>query len=100
MPIPGKALLEVLVLTAWAAKAAQWGELASQVVRQPAPDACAELLVLGGQLHGRLRRTVVSGARSSQVHGRLSCTASPAPGSVRSGSGAHLRRLASVAWDK
>jgi hypothetical protein len=51
LPVPGQALLEVLVLSAWTALAAQAGELAGQVVLEPAPDATAELLVLGGQLH-------------------------------------------------
>jgi hypothetical protein len=54
MRVPGQALLEVLMLTARAAKAAQRGEFARHVDFKPGADATAELLVLGGQLNCRL----------------------------------------------
>jgi photosystem II stability/assembly factor-like uncharacterized protein len=51
VPVPGDTFLEVLVLPAGTTESAEVGELACEILLEPAADLVAELLVLGSQLH-------------------------------------------------
>src|SRR5215469_4433785 len=65
MAVPGQPLLELLVLPAGTAEAAQAGELSRQIGLEPVADATAELLILGRQLHWISRAGL--GARQVRV---------------------------------
>ena len=104
VPVPGQPLLDRLVVLAGAAEALERGEVAGQVLLQPAADLGAERLVLGGvaQVHVWYPTKQMLGLVDRRPCPRLLRAAAERfgdhPAYVEGDADAVLRRPAAAAW--